>query len=145
MDLKKFIEENGISAEIVSFDRETKTARDAEKLVGGSVAKSIVIVRRNDPNDCALVILRGRDKINMKKFPGFRLASASEVEACSGYKVGTVPPVGTKIKNVVIDKDLGGVVYCGGGSERSLLKISVEEIKRATNAKVDKISKSVHF
>ncbi len=136
MSLEDVIKSCGIKAEIIKFDSPTSTSREAREVVDGQIAKSIVLVGKEP----LLVILRGEDKINMKKFFGYRLAKREEVKEISGYDVGEVPPIGTKIKNVVVDEKLKGVVYCGGGTKNTLLRISVDDIVKCTNARVDKIA-----
>ena len=65
-----------------------------------------------------------------------------EVLLNTGYICGGVPSFGYKARFLVDEKVLEKeVVYTGGGSENSLIKISVKELIRANNAKVAKISK----
>ncbi len=144
-DLKNFIEEHNINAEILELGTETKTARQAAEALGvgiNQIVKSIVLT---DGKEGILVVLRGSDKIDMKKLYNYtgktwRMAKPDEVEKLSGYKIGAVPPISTNLK-VIVDSSLEGVVYCGGGSERHLLKIDVDDIVKFTDAEILDVKK----
>jgi prolyl-tRNA editing enzyme YbaK/EbsC (Cys-tRNA(Pro) deacylase) len=68
-----------------------------------------------------------------------KLADPERVLNETGYPVGGMPPFGhrsplpTLLDRRALEKEL---VFAGGGSDRTLLRISPEEILRAAQAKV---------
>ncbi|OYT42778.1 MAG: hypothetical protein B6U78_00035 [Candidatus Aenigmarchaeota archaeon ex4484_224] len=131
-DLKNFLEENSIQAEIIEFEKPVITSKDVLKLLGNvKVVKSILIITEKFPIVC---ILPGNRKIDFEKIKKLfevkevRLAKAKEVKEITGYDIGALPPFAHKQKiKTIVDKSLENIkedVYCGGGSHYSLLKIN---------------------
>jgi prolyl-tRNA editing enzyme YbaK/EbsC (Cys-tRNA(Pro) deacylase) len=99
-----------------------------------------------------LVISAGTSPINKKmvrKHFGIskrqlRMAKALEVFETTGYKIGTVPPFGHKVKiETIIDPSVMEchTVYGGGGDTMTMLGIESAALLKHTNAEVVNISK----
>jgi Cys-tRNA(Pro) deacylase len=144
--LRRFLCRAGVDAEIVNPGTATPTVELAAAALGvrpAQIIKSLLFCDRKD--GAVLVIVRGDRRIDRRKLAevsglrGLELAKPHVVESLTGYRVGGVPPVGhvhcvpTILDRAVLDTDL---VYGGGGTDDSLLRIEPEEIKRLTDALV---------
>lgn len=145
--LQGFIESKKIDAEIFVFDRavhSTKTSKEALGLGPEQVLKSIVM----KADRLFVCILRGSEKVDFGKLrlllniKNIRTATPEEVESLTGYIVGGVPPFGYEADFYLdsVAAVMPGKIYAGGGSPRALLKTSIEEIKKATGAKIIELS-----
>jgi len=93
-------------------------------------------------------IVKGEDRASAKraaKALGIerpRLATAEEMLEKTGYPAGGIPSFGYPavffIDQKVMEK---AVVYSGGGSENSLVKISPKELQRASKGRVARAGK----
>ena len=146
-DLTRFIQQQGIVAELVLLDAETPTVQAAAAAVGvapDQIGKSILFMADGQP---VLVVANGTTRVGYKPLADYlgisrrrlKLANSSQVLLTTGYPVGTVPPFGHKIPlqtilevSVLNQKEL----FTGGGSMQTLLRIQVNELVRATAAKI---------
>ena len=146
-NLQAFLEAHHIEAEIVSPGGPTPTVPAAAKALGvdeAQIVKTVIFLvddrpfavyacgtRHVDPRKLAQRLNVSRKKV--------RLADAEQVLALTGYAVGTVPPVGLKtsmpgfIDPAVLEHE---VIYAGGGSINTLLKMRSAELQRVTGAEV---------
>jgi len=148
--LQKFLDAEGIDAEIIRLGRKTKTVEQAAVALQTSKDKIIKTLTFIDGSgEPVLAIVTGEDTVNSKKLAktidtvGVRMATPTEVKRHSGYSVGGVPPVGHQVKTrTVIDMKVmrKKLVYGGGGSDSSLLKIRPWDIKRLQDAMVKSIT-----
>jgi len=149
-DLQKFLDAEGIDAEIIRLGRKTKTVEQAAVALQTSKDKIIKTLTFIDGSgEPVLAIVTGEDTVDPKKLAkaidtiGVRMATPTEVKSHSGYSVGGVPPVGHQVKTrTVIDMKVmrKKLVYGGGGSDSSLLKIRPWDIKRLQDAVVKSIT-----
>ena len=151
MRLQEFIVNNRLKAEIISLETSTKTVEASVKALGckkEEIIKSIIVV--TNTNEFYLVILQGNRKIKTKKvkkllnIKDIKLASPIQVERETGYKVGDVPPISTKLP-VILDKPILEVsktskLYGGGGASSKLLAISVDELLDTTHPLIADVS-----
>lgn len=80
------------------------------------------------------------------------LAPAEIVVALLGYAAGGVPPFGHRTDvPVLIDAALldlrqrnGGVVYAGGGDDRTMMRLTVAELLRVTGGEVRRLDADAH-
>jgi len=152
MLLQQYIDDNGLKAKIVEFDKPTLTVEQSIKVLkcqAEDIVKSIVVV--TNTNEFYLVLLQGNRKIKTKKLKkllnvkDIRLASPQQVLDITKYNVGHVPPVSNALP-VVIDElaaEQGGKIYGGGGAPTKLLHISIEEILDCTHPLIADISNSI--
>jgi len=148
--LQKFLDAEGIDAEIIRLGRKTKTVEQAAVALQTSKDKIIKTLTFIDGSgEPVLAIVTGEDTVDPKKLAkaidtiGVRMATPTEVKRHSGYSVGGVPPVGHQVKTrTVIDMKVmrKKLVYGGGGSDSSLLKIRPWDIKRLQDAVVKSIT-----
>jgi len=145
--LKDHIKKNGIGALHLHLSRSCHSAREAALAVGvdtESVVKTICLI---DSGKLIACVLCGNDRIDLSEMEKLlhtekvKLATPHEILKRTGYPCGGVPPFGFEGKFVidkkVMEKD---VIYCGGGSESSLIKISPENLKKANEGIIAEIS-----
>jgi prolyl-tRNA editing enzyme YbaK/EbsC (Cys-tRNA(Pro) deacylase) len=142
-DLEQYITNLDIQAELVRLAVETPTVSAAAKAVGVSpeqICKSLVFIAEESP---VLVIASGIAPVSYKLLAQLlnvnrrklKIARPDEVLQATGYRVGTVPPFGhpnplsTFVDSGVLEQK---ILYAGGGSIDTLLKIESTELLRAT-------------
>jgi Cys-tRNA(Pro) deacylase len=146
-DLARYIEENGIAAEIVFLAQETPTVEAAAEAVGArpeQIGKSLLFLVDGRP---LLVVANGMTRIDYKRLADhlaisrrrLKLANAEQVVAITGYPVGTVPPFGhrrplpTLLEARVLEQT---ELYVGGGAINALVHLATAELRRVTAALV---------
>lgn len=152
-DLKRYIKEHGITAEIVFPPHKTPTVPEAAAAVGcepDQIVKSILfLVDYEEPvgRRPVLVIACGTARIDYKALAAHlgvgrkkvRLAPADVVLETLGYPAGGVPPFGhaTPVP-ILMDQAVTRreIVYGGGGDDRSLVRMTVAELRRVTGAEI---------
>jgi prolyl-tRNA editing enzyme YbaK/EbsC (Cys-tRNA(Pro) deacylase) len=147
--LKKIIKENGIMAEHFSFNQSCHSVEDAARTVGAEpqdFIKSICLVDKN--GRVIVAIVKGEDRVSTSRVGKAlniekpRVASPNEILGLTGFPVGGTPGFGFEATYLVdphvLEKNL---VYLGGGSDSSLLRMSPKELLKANGAKVVRIRK----
>ncbi len=147
--LISWIRNNNINCEHLKFNESCHSVSQAAKAVNANdndFVKSICLI----DNDGKLIvaIVKGESRANLKfvnkelNVDKIRTAKPDEMLLMTGYPCGGTPPFGYNAKFLIDKKVLEKKeVYAGGGSEKSLIKISVEELIKANNGKVCEISK----
>lgn len=146
-DLARFMQRHAIAAELV-FPREpTPTVPLAAQAMGcqpDQIIKSVLFLIKGDaPFAAALVIANGVTPIDFRRLAAvfqvgrkrIRLATAEEVLAMTGFAAGGVPPFGfDQPLTTFIDRGVLAwpEVFGGGGDDRTLLRITPDELLRAT-------------
>ena len=146
--LENFLSEMNLidtDTKIISFHSSTHTSKEAAQILGvttSEIVKSIVLIMENK---CYLAIVPGNKKLRQKavrkaikntlglEYSDSRLANAEEVIKFTGYEVGAVPPINIGLP-VILDSSITGkhIVYGGGGTTTSVLKISVNKLLALT-------------
>ncbi|AOL17860.1 hypothetical protein BFU36_12170 [Sulfolobus sp. A20] len=141
--MEEILKSRGINYQFVKV-KDAKTVKDASNSLGideGKIAKTVIVIADNKP---LAIFLRGNKRVNLEKVKEFlrvsevRIAKAKEVRELTGYQVGGVPPIIEGVETIV-DLDLASdsdYVYCGGGDEKTLLRISPKELVEKFNLKV---------
>ncbi len=133
--------EQRLAAEIVEYPASTRTAHDAARAVGTSVAqivKSLVFLADGRP---VLVLASGANRVDERKVA--TLAGASRVEKASaratreatGFSIGGVPPLGHAVAlPVYVDQTLltHPVVYAAAGTPHAVFAIAPHDLLRVT-------------
>ncbi len=147
--IKKYIQEHNIKAEHFVFEQSCHSVAEAAKAVNVDTrdfVKNICII--DSQGDIIVAIVKGEDKVDLNKITDLlkiqkpRMATANEILEKTKYPCGGTPSFGYKaiflIDERVMDKEF---VYSGGGSENSLIKISVKELQKSNNGKILNIRK----
>jgi Cys-tRNA(Pro) deacylase len=137
--------ERDLSVEIIEFPQGTRTAADAARAVGCTVAqivKSLLFIADERP---VLVLASGANRVDLRKLA--RLTGASRVEkatadntrAVTGFSIGGVPPVGhlTPLP-VLFDETLlqHPTVYAAAGTPHAVFAIDPQALARVTEGVV---------
>ncbi|KPU42353.1 Cys-tRNA(Pro)/Cys-tRNA(Cys) deacylase YbaK [Oxobacter pfennigii] len=147
--LKKYIRENKIAAEHLAFTQSCHSVSEAALACGATpedFVKNICMI--DEENNLIVAIVKGEDRasrtkvgkalgINMPK-----VANEDEILKYTGYPCGGVPSFGYKASFVidprVMEKE---IVYTGGGSTHSLVRIKSSDLKKANGGAVISIRK----
>ena len=146
-NLAEYLQVHGIQAEILELDVPTPTVEAAAAAVGcqtDQIVKSLLFYVREDP---VLAITSGPAHIERRSIAAHykvgrkkvKLADPQTVLEETGFAVGAMPPFGhyspipTLIDQRVLGKEL---VYAGGGSDQTLLRIDPQVILSTTQGKV---------
>jgi Cys-tRNA(Pro) deacylase len=144
-DLACYLRENSIVAELLPMPVETPTVPAAAAALGvqpAQIVKSLLFLVRDQP---VLVIASGDTPVDRRALASrfgvgkkqIKLADAATVLAHTGYAVGGVPPFGHRqLAPVLLDRAVRAwaAIYAGGGDDRTLLRISPDELARVTSA-----------
>jgi Cys-tRNA(Pro)/Cys-tRNA(Cys) deacylase len=144
-DVHNFLLEREVAHEIVHLPAFSTTAKKAADLLGvelREICKTLVFVTDGGP--VAVLVpgdLQAKPRL-VRAVVGCRkasLAKADDVLAITGYRPGAVPPCGLALDlPVVADERLlaSEVVYCGGGTTTTMLKIRSDDLCRVVGARV---------
>ena len=135
--------------EVVEFPATTRTAADAAKAIGCSVAqiaKSIVFraARSGKP---VLVIASGANRVNEARVAELigepvEKADADFVREATGFAIGGVPPVAhAQPIRTLIDEDLLklGEVWAAAGTPNSVFRLEAQRLVAMTSGTVEAI------
>lgn len=153
-DLQAFIDEQGISARLVSELGETPTVLAAAAALGvesdqiiktllflierpGAAERAPVVVISNGEAHVDKALIAAHFGVGKKRV---NLAPAPTVLDLLGYPAGGVPPFGHRTRLPVIvdaavvalEERFGGVIYGGGGDDRTMMELTVTELLRVT-------------
>jgi prolyl-tRNA editing enzyme YbaK/EbsC (Cys-tRNA(Pro) deacylase) len=136
----------GVAFDIVELPDSTRTAVDAAKAIGCSVAqiaKSIVF-RTAIGKKPLLVIAGGDHRINEKNLAeiigeAVEKADADFVREKTGFSIGGVPPIGHAVPMpVIMDETLLNFpeIWAAAGNPHAIFKITGADLKKISNAEV---------
>jgi len=134
-----------LSVEIIEYPAGTRTAADAARAVGTSVAqivKSLVFLADGTP---ILVLASGVNRVDVGKVA--RLTGAARVEKASaeatrdatGFAIGGVPPLGHRRPLAVyVDRTLLAhpIVYAAAGTPRAVFGVAPDALARASGGTI---------
>jgi len=147
--LKRHITINRIPAEHLSFKQSCHSVEEAAaaaKAQPEDFVKNICLIDKN--GKLVVAILKGEDKVSITKVgtvletKNLRFATPTEILEKTGYPCGGTPSFGYLatflIDPRVLEKE---IVFSGGGSEKSLTKISSRELQKANNGRISDVHK----
>lgn len=134
----------GSDAEVIELSESTRTATDAARAVGTTVAqivKSLIFKAGEEP---VLVLVSGVNRVSMGKLQSLVGAPVSKadgewVRRVTGFAIGGVPPIGhPRPMRTFLDEDLLQFreVWAAGGTPNAVFRISPEELIRLTRATI---------
>lgn len=150
--LQQYINQQQIEAQIIFLAEKTPTVASAAAALGTStdnIGKSVLFWVNDDP---WLIIANGLRFIDHKKLADHlgvsrrrtKLANADEVQAITGFAVGTVPPFGHKTAlPTLIDANVTTLayLYAGGGDINALVHLTTAELLRVVPAKLVQLTR----
>lgn len=156
-DLRRHIATHDIDAQLVTDIGDTPTVPAAAEALGVSadrIVKTLLFLIRKPgqkeemPLQPVLVISNGVRRVNKRSLADYfgvgkkrvKLAPPDTVLTLLGYPAGGVPPFGhTSNVPVLLDESvaaLAGIVYGGGGDDRTMLRLTVAELVRVVQPDV---------
>lgn len=147
--LKNYIEVNNIDAEQLVFTEDCHSVEAAAKAVNVTpedFVKNICLF--SEDGTLVVAIVKGEDKVSTKKaakalqFSFLRVAAPDEILEKIGYPCGGVPSFGYNAEFLVDERVLEmNVVYTGGGSPNSLVRVTPKALLEANKGRIVKIRK----
>jgi len=147
--LKTYMRENDILAEHLVFAESCHSVAEAAQAAGVTAEDFVKNVCMVAPDGSLVVaVVKGEDRASTSRVARLlnrgkmRVASPDEVFEKTGYPCGGTPSFGYAARFIVderaFEKD---VVYTGGGSEYSLIKIRPADLLKANGGQVARIRK----
>jgi prolyl-tRNA editing enzyme YbaK/EbsC (Cys-tRNA(Pro) deacylase) len=149
--IKRWIEDNTVNAEMLSFSERVYTVEEAVTVSGYPIerfTKSIVMITSDERLVIALVPADARASTDrVRKALGLidrpRIVTAEESERYLGQQLGGNSPLNAPNATILIDPKVleRDWILTGGGDDRNLVKIPVAELMRVvtyTEARVRK-------
>jgi prolyl-tRNA editing enzyme YbaK/EbsC (Cys-tRNA(Pro) deacylase) len=148
-DVHNFLLEEGVAHEIIHLPALATTAHRAADQLGVAVSdivKSLVFATENGP---VVALVPGDRTANLPRLRAalgcrrLALAGPAEVLDVTGYRPGAVPPCGLALDlPMVADPACFApeVVYCGGGTTTTMLRIRGEDLRTVLGARVAAIA-----
>ena len=149
--IQDWLSQNDVDSEHIKFQQSVHTVDEAVKISGHPVecfTKSIVMLDSNNKLIIAMVPAsfrasteRVRKALDLIERP--RTVTADESEQMLGQKVGGNSPLNASQATILIDPKVfeRDWILTGGGDDRSLVKISTEELKRVINFQEARVRK----
>lgn len=147
--LSAYLQEQHIQAEHLLFNQSCHSVTEAAHAVNASpqeFVKNICLL--DSDNRLITAIVKGEDRVSVSRIAktlqreGLRLATTEEILQKTGYPCGGTPSFGYQatflIDPKVMEQEL---VFTGGGSETSLVKIRTEELIRANQGAILRVRK----
>ncbi len=147
--LRKFMQDNGIRADHLSFKKSCHSVEKAAKVANANTTdfvKNICMI--DSQGNLVVAIVKGEDRVSLSRVAKIlntervRIASPDEILEKTGYPCGGVPSFGYHTKFLIDTKVMEKeTVYSGGGSENSLVKIDPKELQKTNSGQIMRIRK----
>ena len=147
--LRAYLQEQHIQAEHLSFDQPCHSVAEAALAVHASpqeLVKNICLL--DTDGQLITAIVKGEDRVSVSRIAktlqreAFGLATPAEILGKTGYPCGGTPSFGYQAMFLIDPKVMEReIVFTGGGSETSLVKITTEELVRANQGRILRIRK----
>jgi prolyl-tRNA editing enzyme YbaK/EbsC (Cys-tRNA(Pro) deacylase) len=165
-DLRRFLADHAPGALLIEDVGHTPTVPAAAAVLGvepDQIIKTLLFTVKSAPGESepplVVVISHGERRVDKARLAAHlgvgkkqvTLASAERVLAATGYPVGGVPPVGHRASlPVLLDASVltlreryGGLIYGGGGDDRTMLRLTVDELLRLCRPTIVALSAAV--
>ena len=147
--IRRFIGDNGILCEHLLFEKSCHSVREAARTANAEPEDFVKSICMIGPKETMIVaIVKGEDRASTSRVAKAlgavrtRIASPEEMMEKTGYPVGGTPPFGFAatflVDPRVMEKEH---VYAGGGSDKSLVKVSPAEMVKANGGRVVRVRK----
>jgi prolyl-tRNA editing enzyme YbaK/EbsC (Cys-tRNA(Pro) deacylase) len=148
-ELKAYIETNHINCKHLIFDQPTHSVQQAADATGTTPEDFVknICLKAGD-GTMIVAIVKGEDRASTKRVAKAleidrpEIASPDEILDWTGYAIGGVPSFGYSATFLIDEKVMEmEVLYTGGGTDHSLVRISPEELIKANNGSIKRIRK----
>ena len=139
----------GLTISVRRFPEGTRTADDAARAIGCSVAqivKSLVFMADDQP---VMALLSGADRLDPDRLATatgaatVRRATGDEARAATGYAIGGVPPFGHDGElTVLVDRGLlaHDEVWAAAGLPDAVFPISPDDLVRVSGGRIEELA-----
>ena len=138
---KEYLKKYGLENKIMEFDVSSATVKEAAKAINckeGEIVKTLSFIVNDIP---ILIAVAGDSKIDNSKFKSefktkAKMIPFDNVEELIGHAVGGVCPFGINENvEVYLDNSLKrfAIVYPACGSSNSAVKLTLDELEKASN------------
>lgn len=139
----------GLSISVRRFPEGTRTADDAARAIGCSVAqivKSLVFIADDKP---VMALLSGADRLDPDRLAAatgagaVRRATGDEARAATGFAIGGVPPFGhDRDLTVLVDRRLVAheEVWAAAGLPDAVFPISPDDLVRVSRGRLEDLA-----
>jgi Cys-tRNA(Pro) deacylase len=134
----------GLAADIAEFPAGTRTAEEAARALGTSVAQIVKSLVFLADTRSILVLVSGANRVDLGKLAAaagaqvIHKADAEAVRTVTGYAIGGVPPLGhRRALPAFLDRDLlqYDVVYAAAGTPNAVFPIAPRALLQASGAR----------
>ncbi|WP_084175033.1 YbaK/EbsC family protein [Afifella pfennigii] len=135
----------GIDIEIRRMPDTTRTAEDAARACGTSVAQIVksLVFKKAQSGEPVLLLVSGKNRVDEKKIAAhlgeaLKRVDASEVRELTGFAIGGVAPLGaTRPLATYIDEDLLAFaeVWAAAGAPDAVFRVEPHKLMQAAEAK----------
>ena len=143
VNAKEYLEKYGLENRIMEFDVSSATVKEAAKAINckeGEIVKTLSFIVNDMP---ILIAVAGDSKIDNSKFKAefktkAKMIPFDDVEKLIGHVVGGVCPFGINENvEVYLDDSLKKITifYPACGSSNSAVKLTLDELEKASNYK----------
>ena len=147
--LKRYIDDRHIACEHLVFPQRCHSVAEAAQVAGVTPLDFVKNICMMDSTGSLVVaIMKGEDRASTSRVAralnaeSARLATPEEMLEASGYPCGGTPSFGYPARFLIDEKVLQmEVVYTGGGSEYSLVKIRPAELVKANQGEIVRVRK----
>ena len=147
--VREYLRSAGVDALVTEMPTTTRTAKEAAKVIGCSVAqiaKSIIF--RTASGRPVLVIASGANRVNehhMSELIGEQIEKATPdfVQESTGFEIGGVPPVGhCRPIETWIDRDLlqFDIIWAAAGTPFAVFSIRPDQLQSITAGKIQSVT-----
>jgi len=147
--LKRYIEDRRIACEHLVFSKRCHSVAEAAEAAGVTprdFVKNICMI--DSSGSLVVAIVKGEDRASASRVAkalraeSARVATPEEMLEKSGYPCGGTPSFGYSARFLIDEKVMRmEVVYTGGGSEYSLVKIRPADLVHANRGEIARIRK----
>ncbi len=149
--VRSALAERGLDVQIVEFPESTRTAQEAARAVGATVAqivKSLVFIADARP---VLALASGANRVDVGKLAllagaaRVAKASADETREATGFSIGGVPPLGHPTTLAVfLDETLlhHDIVYAAAGTPHAVFAVDPRALASVVQARVADIAEA---
>lgn len=142
--LHTYLQEQHIQAEHLFFEQSCHSVAEAARAVNAlpeDFVKNICLL--DSAGYLITAIVKGEDRVSVSRTAralqreGLRLATPEEILEKTGYPCGGTPSFGYQALFLIDPRVMErAIVFTGGGSETSLIKIRTAELARANQGKI---------
>jgi prolyl-tRNA editing enzyme YbaK/EbsC (Cys-tRNA(Pro) deacylase) len=136
---------------VLEFDASTRTAADAAAAIGcdvAQIAKSLIF-RGANSGRAVLIIASGVDRVDEKKAAAavgepIARADADFVRETTGFAIGGVPPVGHKVKPIVlIEESLMALteIWAAAGTPNAVFRLTPSDLVELTGGRTAAVAR----